>query len=108
MTCDGCGNKAAVRIHVDRFGESCNACGTVSVSVGAPDVYFKEPYRDPHLVHPDRPNEVKAGGVWVTSKRHKAALMAEQNLVERGDKRGGARIEDRFLQQRAREQGHHP
>lgn len=106
MICDGCGNDAARRIRYTRHGETCDVCGGLPADVGAPDVYFRKPYLDPNLAHPDRPNESRQGGVWVTSKRHKAALLAEQNLVERGDKRGGARNEDKFLQQRAREQGH--
>ena len=102
MKCDGCGNGAARRIRYNRHGETCDGCGGLSTAVGCPDVYFRQPYLDPNLAHPDRPHE--ANGVWVTSRRHKAALMAEQNLVERGDKRGGARNEDKFLQRKAREQ----
>lgn len=104
MTCDGCGNKGAIRLRFTGRGEcSCDHCGGLG-ALHVPDVYFKEPYYDYNLAHPNRPWEAKRGA-WVSSRRHKAALLAEQGLVEKGDKRGGMRLEDRFLQQRAREQG---
>lgn len=101
MRCDGCGNDRARRIRYSAQGEVCDECGGLG-SVWIPDVSFTRPYLDPNLPHPDRPWE--ADGVWVESRQHKARLLAEQNLVEKGDKRGGMRNEDKFLQRRAKEQ----
>ena len=105
MKCDNCGNETAQRLRYSAAaGMKCDDCGRLTSGVGCPDVYFRQPYLDPNLAHPDRPHEVAQGGVWVTSRRHKAALLAEQNLVERGDKRRGARNEDKILERRVREQ----
>lgn len=89
MICRGCNSSRAYAIRSSKYGETCNECGDFRAA-GSPDVYFRQPYLDPNLPHPSRPHE--ANGVWVESKRHKAALLAEQNLCERGDKRHGSRI----------------
>lgn len=101
MQCNGCGNKTAYKIKRTSFIENCNRCGNLA-STWVPDVYFKGPYLDPNLAHPHRPNEIN--GVWIRSRRHKALLLAEQNLIEKGDKYHGTRNEDRFLQKRIRDQ----
>ena len=71
-----------------------------------PSLYFRQPYLDPNLAHPDRPWE--KDGVLVTSKRHKAALMREQGLVEAGDRKHGARNFDKSMARSAKDQGHNP
>ena len=111
MTCNGCGNKAAYRLrvgHDEKTGEkweACDSCGALP-SVSVPDVFFPGPYIDPNLVHRNRPWE--KNGVLVTSKRHKAQLLREQNLVEAGDAKNGSRNFDPALARRAKEQGHGP
>ena len=94
MECNNCGNMAAYAMRFTNEGQSCNACGSFQ-NKGTPDVYFRAPYLDPNLAHPNRPWE--KDGVWVESKQHKARLMAEQNLVERGDHRHGARNYDKSI-----------
>lgn len=102
MTCKGCGNEEAYRWRKrDDGAESCDKCSSIS-SPWLPDVYFKEPYLDPNLAHPDRPKE--KDGVWVESRRHKAQLMKEQGLVEGGDKKHGARNFDASLSRKIMEQ----
>ena len=90
MMCRGCGNqKAYVLRSLHENGvlvEFCNLCASEK-PVSLPDVYFREPYHDENLGdHKKSPD-----GVWVTSKRHKSQLMAEQGLREAGDRRHGAR-----------------
>lgn len=88
MRCDNCGNENA---RVMRYGKDwcyCDDCGGAR-SKGSPDCYFRKPYLDPNLAHPDRPWE--KDGVWVESKQHKKRLMAEQGLFEAGDRVRGAR-----------------
>lgn len=92
MICSGCGNENARRVRIvydedDRI-ETCEDCGRLT-SLYYPDVYFPgEPYMDPNLV---RPTDVHSpDGILVRSKRHKAALLREQGLVERGDRVHGA------------------
>jgi len=55
-----------------------------------PDVYFKRPYLDPHLIDVNKPEQ--KDGVWIESKRHKRELMRQLNVMERGDRTRGARI----------------
>ena len=88
MTCGNCGNKNAYAVRINGGGQSCDECGTFR-NRGVPDVYFRQPYLDPNLPHPNRPHE--KDGVWVRSKQHKRELLNEQKLVERGDRRHGAR-----------------
>jgi len=83
-------------------GESCDRCGNLG-NVNVPDVYFRAPYLDPNLPHPNRPWE--KDGVWVESKQHKARLMAEQGLVERGDRRHGHRPLDKHINARWKDMG---
>jgi len=89
MICIGCGNRRAYTLKINSTGSHCDRCGTFRAR-GSPDVYFRQPYLDPNLPHPNRPHE--KDGVWVRSKQHKQALLNEQKLVERGDKRHGARL----------------
>ena len=88
MECNRCGNPAAYAMRFTASGESCNQCGGFTPR-GSPDCYFREPYLDPNLPHPNRPAE--KDGVWVTSKRHKQQLLNEQGLYEKGDRKHGAR-----------------
>ena len=106
MICNGCGNPTAVRVRITSDGESCNAsdCGRLGMDVGVPDVYFKKPYLDPHLVDVRKPEQ--RHGVWIESRRQKAEIMNRLNVRELGDKRGGARIEDKFTIRREKEKGH--
>lgn len=66
---------------------SCNACGPSSSAFKFSDVYFKEPYFDPHIAHP----ESSPRGNQIRSREHKAILMKEFGLKEKGDKVHGAR-----------------
>ena len=102
MKCDGCGNENAYRLKMRSDSCMCDKCGGLTSSF-VPDIYFKEPYLDPNLAHPNRPWE--KNGVWVRSRAHKAALMKEQGLREAGDRKHGARIEDKSLQRRMRDNG---
>ena len=107
MRCNGCGNEHAYRVRIFGLGlEECDRCGGLG-NVHVPDVYFKEPYWDPNLAHPQRPWECKRG-VYVESKAHKMRLMREQDLRECGDRVHGARVEDKARLRMAREQGHGP
>ena len=101
MECNGCGNADAYRLNFSNAGTFCNICSNIG-SVRFSDVYFKEPYLDPNLVHPNRPHE--KNGVWVTSRSHNAALMKEQGLREAGDAKHGNRNFDAALARRVREQ----
>lgn len=106
MECRGCGNSEAWRTRTRGDGfEVCDACGGLG-AMSLPDVYFRGPYIDPNLAHPDRPGE--KDGVLVTSREHKLALMKEQNLYERGDRIHGCSGTDKALVRRAKEQGHGP
>lgn len=107
MVCDGCQNPDAYRIRASAYGECCDKCGNLSIGdASLPDVFFQGPYVDPNLAHPDRPWE--KDGVLVTSRRHKAQLMAEQNLREAGDRKGGARNYDATRARIERERGFGP
>lgn len=97
MICTNCGNKKAIRQRFWQGGECCDRCGGLG-NLRVPDVYFPGPYVDPNLGHPDRPHE--RDGVLVTSKQHKARLMKEQGLTEKGDRRGGAINFDKSLHKR--------
>ena len=66
---------------------SCNACGQSSNSFRFSDVYFKEAYFDPHIAHPEN----SPRGNQIRSREHKAFLMRELGLKEKGDKVHGAR-----------------
>lgn len=107
VVCNACGNESARRIRMTSSGfYCCDGCGDLGRAPTLHDVYFKGPYMDPNLAHYKRPWE--KDGVWVRSREHKAALLAEQNLREAGDKFHGARIQDSRLERSAREQGHRP
>jgi hypothetical protein len=107
VVCNGSGNQDAWRTRTKGGEECCDVCGRLGISgADVPDVYFAGPYVDPNLAHPDRPWE--ANGVLVTSKRHKAQLMAEQGLREAGDRKGGARNYDAARAREMRERGFGP
>ena len=89
MTCKGCGNQSAYRVRYSTSGECCNSCGGLG-NMNIADCYFRKPYFDENLGNPKRDAREK-NGVWVESKSHKAALMAEQGLREAGDRVRGAR-----------------
>lgn len=94
--CEGCGNpdpwmrqskqeKLSKRVY-----EECNRCFDPSIP-SHPDVYFRQPYYDPHLVDFDDPGFVPGKGTYVISKRHKAYLMKKLGVRENGDLRHGSR-----------------
>lgn len=73
-----------------RFDPQTGQVVKVSASTsrgGIPDVYFKEPYFDPHLAHPENSQT----GTFIRSKAHKAQVMKELGISEKGDRRHGAR-----------------
>jgi len=82
--------------------EVCNECGGLG-SLSVPDVYFREPYKDPHLIDVTKPEQ--KDGVWIHSKRQKAQIMKKLKFVEAGDRDHGSRNECKNLQQRTRDQG---
>ena len=88
MKCNGCQNDKAIRVRVTSEYECCDRCGGLK-SVCLPDVYFSRPYLDPNLGNPKNPHEVN--GIWIESKRHKQKILNEQGLVEKGDRKHGAR-----------------
>lgn len=100
MKCEGCGNENAYRWRMVSGAECCDGCSALG-SVQNPDVFFKEPYWDPHL------GDHRKGerSVWVESRAHKAQLLAERGWKEIGDKQGGARVQDKFVVRREQEQG---
>lgn len=71
---------------VPKVQEQCDACGNLK-TVSVPDVYFRKPYFDEHLSHPEHSPK----GNFVESRGHKAALMRTLNVREVGDKVHGAR-----------------
>lgn len=100
MECNNCGNPGAYRMHFSSLGSCCDKCGTLA-SVPNPDVFFKTPYLDPHLVDTAKPEQ--KNGVWIESRGQKAALMRQLGVREAGDKRHGGRVEDRFAMRREAE-----
>ena len=105
MKCDGCGNEKAIFIKtyfdnnygVDVNGEKiksqmkemCEKCGLV-VTKGTADVFFRKEYFDQNLGDEKHPE-----GQWITSKAHKAKIMREQNVREKGDRVHGSRLDYR-------------
>lgn len=67
--------------------ESCDRCGVSTGTFKFSDVFFKQPYFDPHIAHPE--NSPK--GNFIRSRGHKALMMKSLGLSEVGDKRHGAR-----------------
>lgn len=105
MKCEGCGNGAAYKLRIKDGSETCDNCGDFP-SAYVPDVYFREPYVDPHLIDYRRPEQ--RNGVLIESRRQKAELMRRLRVVELGDRRGGARLNDRIAQRLEAEKGHVP
>lgn len=85
MTCN-CGNTEAHRLSYSIGGkETCDKCGNIG-TFRFSDVYFKGPYFDTNLAH-----DKKAPlGQMVRTREHKAAIMRELGVTERGDRRHGA------------------
>ena len=90
MVCNNCGNEKAYRMRFSASGESCDCCGGLS-SVYVPDVFFKKPYLDPHLI--DTKKMDQKDGVWISSRAEKAALMRSLGVREVGDRWHGGRNE---------------
>lgn len=87
MVCNSCGNKEAYRVSYSASGESCDGCGNLGMMKFS-DVYFNKEYFDPHIAH-----DTKAPyGTHIKSRQHKADVMREYGLTEKGDKVHGARI----------------
>ena len=97
--CDGCGNDKAWSITYKKEAISgkiypeCNKCFDPSISHN-PDVYFKQPYWDEHLMDWDDPTCNNATGTWIRSKEHKAYVMKKLGIREAGDRKHGFRNED--------------
>jgi len=78
MKCEGCGNESALRLNV-RYAkegkrETCEKCGTLDVYYN-PDVTVPVGgYYDEHL------------DTFIYSKRQKARLLKERNIVEVADR----------------------
>jgi len=105
MTCNGCGNPNARRMRITKDYQCCDGCGGLG-NVKHSDVYFRNPYFDPNLADPKKPEQ--KDGVWVESREHKARILKELGLREVGDRRGGAINFDPALARAAKEQGHGP
>ncbi len=88
MVCNKCGNEKAFIMRYGPEGESCDTCGNLHIPKFA-DVYFRQPYKDPHLIDVNRPEQ--KDGVWIQSKNHKKEVMKSLGVNERGDKRHGSR-----------------
>lgn len=91
LKCRGCGNDAAYRVQV-RMIESepvdiCNRCGDVG-SAHVPDVYWPG-----HAYKSDNITDANGVPILLTSRRHKADVMRQQNLSEAGDRYHGSRME---------------
>lgn len=100
MKCNNCGNPDAYRWRATEHGEQCDSCGGLS-SVAIPDVFFQQPYVDPHLIDTKDPRQ--KDGVLISSRREKDAIMRRMGVHELGDRVRGARNEDRFAIRRERE-----
>lgn len=103
VLCDSCGNDAAYRLSFSEYGVCCDRCGRLG-NASQPDVFFNGPYRDPHLIDPCNRDEIKNGRL-ITSKREKAEIMKKLGVHEVGDRRGGMRLEDKFMQRLEKEKG---
>ena len=83
MICQ-CGNQNALRMrfYCNEKGTKgvCDICGDIQGLVTIPDIYFKGRYFDEHITDGKHRN-----GTWVESKRHKAKLLKDRNLMEAGD-----------------------
>jgi len=90
MICDGCGFEHAASLRYTGTGNEqkcvCDECSPNALKAGIPDVYFNAPYFDENLGDEKHPQ-----GQFIESKEHKKAIMKEQNLVEAGDRKHGAR-----------------
>ncbi len=101
MTCD-CGNENAYRArYKPGVGWVCTRCSSLR-SVQNPDVFFKGPYLDPHLVD-YKDGAAAREGTWIESRGQKAELMNKLGVREVGDKRHGMRLEDKFSIRREQE-----
>ncbi len=101
MVCDACGNPTATRMRFFGGGKcGCDKCLNIG-SIQFSDVYFREPYLDPNLVDPTKPEQ--KNGVWIESREQKADIMRRLGWREAGDKKHGCRIEDKQTIRRERE-----
>lgn len=88
--CHGCGNDKAWVINykkesmTGKIYEECNQCFNPSISRN-PDVYFREPYWDEHLLDWDDPSCTNEKGTWIRSKEHKAYVLKKLGIRERGN-----------------------
>lgn len=94
MRCNNCGatDAAKWRYGVDaKTGnpwECCDKCSNIG-SVNIPDVFFKGPYIDPHLIDTSKPEQ--KNGVLIESRRQKAEIMRKLGVREIGDRYKGGR-----------------
>ena len=85
MLCQGCGNPVAYRISfssasITKEGLKSETCDQCKPQKGFKfsDVYFRKPYFDPQIAHPDHsPN-----GTFIESREHKASLMRQLGIRE--------------------------
>jgi hypothetical protein len=104
VICNNCGEEG-YRFRMSESGACCcDRCGGLKNDVGFDDVYFDGPYKDPHLI--DYKNPAERNGVWINSRREKAERLQKLGWRELGDKRGGARLEDKAIWRREKERGH--
>ena len=94
MKCD-CGNENAYRMRFWHGGHCCDECGGLGAQA-LPDVFFKQPYLDPHLIDVNDPKQ--KNGVWIESKEQKKRIMDKLRVKEAGDRFHGARQEFRPMQ----------
>ena len=85
MVCENCNNPYASRMHYSSGKCHCEKCGQLPAFKFS-DVYFRQPYFDENIAHPDK----SPLGTHIQSREHKAFMMKQYGLGERGDKRHGA------------------
>lgn len=92
LSCRGCGNERAHRLSVRRagtgFADFCDRCGAWGPGAGVPDVYWPG-----HAYKSDNITDANGDPILLTSRRHKADVMRQQNLSEAGDRYHGGRME---------------
>ncbi len=99
MECRGCGNNEAWSVTTKKEAVTgniyyeCNKCFDPSIP-NNPDVYFKGPYWDEHLLDWDDPSCNNTKGTFIRSRQHKAYVLKKLGMREAGDRRRGYRNED--------------
>ena len=87
MLCENCGTSEASRVSYSSSGAcSCDRCGKLP-GFKFSDVFFKGSYFDPNIADPAK----SPWGNHIRSREHKASLMRELGIRERGDKYHGSR-----------------